>query len=65
MSAHLNRGNTYLIKGEYDAAVADFNKAIQLDPGHATSYSNRSLAYIKKGLFDYALTDSEVSSKSV
>ena len=37
-------------KAEYDRAIEDCNKAIELDPGYAEPYSNRGAAYRgKKG----------------
>jgi tetratricopeptide (TPR) repeat protein len=32
----------------YDAAIADYNKAIQLNPNLAVAYNNRAQAYLQK-----------------
>ena len=32
--------------GEYDRAIAYFNKAIEINPSYAKAYNNRGLAYI-------------------
>ena len=42
---HYNRGVTYGNQGEYQRAIQDFDKAIQLDPDLAPAYNNRGLAY--------------------
>jgi len=36
-----NRGVAYYMKGEYDRAIRDYNKAIELKPDCAEAYYNR------------------------
>ena len=55
--ACLYRGNTYFEKGDYDQAISEYSKAIELDPKLAVAYYNRGNAYYKKGEYDYAWTD--------
>jgi tetratricopeptide (TPR) repeat protein len=43
-----NRGLTFMRLQEYDKAVSDFNKAIQLDRKSAFAYAGRALAYLRK-----------------
>jgi tetratricopeptide (TPR) repeat protein len=50
-----------LFKGEYDRAIADYDKAILLDPKPAWVYSFRGAAYLQKG--NYALADYDQSPK--
>jgi tetratricopeptide (TPR) repeat protein len=52
-----NRGNGYYAKGEHDRAIADFDKAIGIDPAQATAFYNRGNAYYAKGDRDRAIAD--------
>jgi tetratricopeptide (TPR) repeat protein len=52
-----NRGFTYLSKDDYDRALADFNQAIQLQPGSTLAYFNRASVYFVKQDYDRALAD--------
>src|SRR5215510_12191138 len=51
------RGSTYLLKGDSDHALADFNEAIKLQPRFAESYVNRGSIYLAKGNYTLALPD--------
>jgi len=42
---------------EHDKAIADFSKAIELDPADAKAYRNRGLAYYYKREYDKAMAD--------
>ena len=55
--AHFFRGNTYLNRGDNDRAIADYSKAIALNPRDADFYSNRGVAYFNVGDFDHAIAD--------
>ena len=55
--AYTNRGATYGIKGEYDRAIADSNKAIELKPDDTKAYNNRGMAYGIKGEYNRAIAD--------
>ena len=55
--AYYNRGLAYLRKGEYDRAITDNTKAIELDPVDAFAYNNRGYAHFKKGEYDHAIVD--------
>ena len=39
------RGNAYHEEGEYDLAIKDYNKAIELDPNYHAAYNSRGNAY--------------------
>lgn len=54
---YYNRGNDFRKKGQYDSAIEDYNKAIQLDPNLAQAYGNRGLAHGRKGEYDRSIED--------
>ncbi len=54
---YYNSANAYYNKGQYDQAILDYNKAIEIDPRFAQAYSNRGNAYGRKGLYDKAIID--------
>lgn len=55
--AYSNRGFAYAEKGQFDRAIADYNKAIARDPKDDNVYHYRGVAYMRKGRFDRALRD--------
>ncbi len=55
--AYNNRGNAYQNKGQTDRAIADYDKAIKLDPKDADAYNNRAWAYFKWGKASRGLPD--------
>jgi Flp pilus assembly protein TadD len=52
-----NRGIAYGEKGQYDQAIADFNKAIEINPRYDKAYNNRGIVYRLKGQYDQAISD--------
>ena len=44
-------------KVDYEAAVRDFSKAIELNPEYATAYNNRGFAYMKLSKYNEAIID--------
>lgn len=55
--AYNNRGSGYLYSGEYDKAIADFSRAIQLRQHYADAYNNRGTAYFLRSNYEKALAD--------
>ena len=55
--AYLNRGATYSQKGEFDKAISNYNKAIELNPKFAVAYLDRGFTYSKLGEDDRAISD--------
>src|SRR5438132_126199 len=45
-----SRGLAKETKGDHDGAIADYNRAIELDPKHSRAYRNRRLANQDKGV---------------
>ena len=41
---HLNRGNTKYHLRDYQGAIADYTKAIEINPQYALNYINRGIA---------------------
>jgi tetratricopeptide (TPR) repeat protein len=46
---HYNKGCEYGLQGCFDDAIAQFSKAIELDPQFASAYAYRALAYTGLG----------------
>jgi tetratricopeptide (TPR) repeat protein len=53
----LNRGNCFLKKKEYDKALGDYSKAIELNPKNPDIYVNRGDCYYKMKKKDDACND--------
>ncbi len=52
-----NRGNIYINQQKYELALADYNKAILLNPNLAGAYYNRGVLYRLQEKYDLALAD--------
>lgn len=52
-----NRGNGYQAKRDFRNAVADYDRAIQLNPNNSIMFSNRGIAYGSEGEVDHAIAD--------
>ena len=57
-AAYHNRAAGYYRKRELDHAIADFAKAIEINPKDVAAYNGRSVAYLYKGDFGRAIADS-------
>jgi protein O-mannosyl-transferase len=55
--AYKNRGVYYYERGEFDRAIEDYTKAIDLDPSYIHAYNNRGLAFCRIGRLDRAFAD--------
>jgi len=54
---YVNRANTYLNDSQYDMAISECTKAIQLDPHLYIAYINRASAHSMKGQYDLVIND--------
>ncbi len=52
-----DRGFAFYEKGQYDQAIADYDKAIEINPKLAMAYNNRGLVFDGTGQFDRAIAD--------
>ena len=57
--AYAKSGASYLRKGDVDGALADFDRAIELQPQAPEALAGRAQANLKKGLAEKALPDVE------
>jgi tetratricopeptide (TPR) repeat protein len=53
----VNRASTYLSDGQYDLAISECTRAIQLDPNLYIAYINRASAYGLKEQYDLVIGD--------
>ena len=49
----LRIGMSYFAKGEYDKAIIEFEKSIELDANHTESYYYLGQCYLQKGIIEY------------
>jgi tetratricopeptide (TPR) repeat protein len=57
----VSRGNSHILYGNYDAAIADCTEAIQLDPSNAPAHATRGEAYRLKQEYEKAFADLNVA----
>ena len=51
------RGIAYSFKGNYDRAIADLDRALEINPDDADTYTGRGLMHGQKGDYDRAISD--------
>jgi tetratricopeptide (TPR) repeat protein len=54
---YVGRGIAYANKGQYDQAISDYNKALEINPKDAVAYRERGDAYFYKGEYDSAISN--------
>lgn len=47
--AHFNKGNVYMLQGDYTSAISSYSHAIELKPDLGEAYYNRGLMYLRMG----------------
>ena len=55
--AYFNRGLAYYDKGQYDQAISEYSKALEINPRYALAYNDRGNAYQSKGQNGQAISD--------
>lgn len=56
-AAYYERGNQQFDMGDYPAALADYDRAVELDPTHSRAFNNRGLVHATLGNVTEALAD--------
>jgi tetratricopeptide (TPR) repeat protein len=56
-AVYFAQGKTDHAKGDYDSALANFDRAIHLDPNNAEAYDSRGEVYASKGDYARAIAD--------
>jgi len=54
---HLERGRALLGQGQHQRAIAEFDRAIELDPDQVEAYASRGFAHIQLGQFERGIAD--------
>jgi len=62
-AAYYNRGNANSAKGDFAAAIADYDEAIKLDPKNARAIANRGTAHSESGDTDAAIAEFDAAIK--
>jgi tetratricopeptide (TPR) repeat protein len=57
--AFSNRGTAYANLGQFDMALADYSRALEINPDEASDYLNRGLTYQSLGREAQARADLE------
>lgn len=57
VDAYNNRGEAYRKSGNFTQAIADYNKALELNPNYVTAYNNRGIAYRRLNNYAQAFAD--------
>ena len=57
LKAFAARGEAYSEIGQYDQAILNYNKTLEINPRYVEAYYNRGNAYRKKDLLDQAILD--------
>lgn len=54
---YCHRAAIYLNMGEYDKAIHEYDRALELDPAHVQAYHDRGLAHVQRQQYTEAIAD--------
>jgi tetratricopeptide (TPR) repeat protein len=57
LAVHHFKADGYIIKGDWDAAISECNKAVRMNPMFAVAYIDRGFVHIGKRDYDLAIRD--------
>ena len=60
---YFQRGTARLNKADYDLAITDFGKSLEINPNVAAAFNNRGAAFLEKWQFEQATSDLERAIK--
>ncbi len=55
--AYFNRGLAYASNGQYEEAITDYTRALEINPRYALAFYHRGVAYDNKGQHEQAIAD--------
>ena len=55
--AHFNKGNIYMLQGDFTSAISCYSTAIELKPDLGEAYYNRGLMYLRMGNKTMGISD--------
>lgn len=55
--AYNNRGNVYMEQGNFEQALMDFNRSLEIDPDYSPAYFNRGVFWERRGYYEKAISD--------
>src|ERR1041385_6876087 len=55
-TTYINRGNSSYSQGQYAAAIASYDKALEISP-NAAAYNGRGISYRAKGDYEQSIKD--------
>lgn len=61
IAIHLFKGVSYDNEGQYDKAISNYGKVIEMNPKFYQAYNTRGGVYYKKGQYDQAISDFNVA----
>ncbi|MBR5912851.1 MAG: glucosaminidase domain-containing protein [Selenomonadaceae bacterium] len=62
-TGYYNRGRLKLMKNDFDGAIKDFKRTLQIENRFADAQNEIAVAHFKMGLYDEALKDLEIATK--